>query len=187
MSRSGKTVAASQLAAARSRVVVWDLQQDWLKYDFAKAESIAQLCAALAAATTSTARVTCKAPRAAFDRFCRAAFAWGKLEPCTIVVEELAWVTHPGKAPEAWHELVTGGLKFGVDLVSITQRPAESDKTALSQATVVRCFQQERFEDARYMARELRVEQARVDALERLEYIERDRRTAKIRESRVTV
>src|SRR5687767_13929304 len=110
MSRSGKTAVAFQLAAASTRVIVWDPQPDWLRYGYTKIESIGELTAALKASATSPARLSVKLPRAQFEAFCRVAFAWAKIQPATIIVEELAWVTHPGKAPEGWHELVTGCL-----------------------------------------------------------------------------
>lgn len=142
------------------------------------------LCSLLTSAATDPLRVAFKGELSAdaFGQFCRIAFAWGRIEPCVVIAEELAWVTNPSKAPRGWLELVTGGLKYGIDILSITQRPAESDKTALSQASIVRCFQQERHDDAKYMAKELRVDQSRIDALERLHYIEKDRRTQKIRD-----
>lgn len=189
MSRSGKTASASRSAASAKRVVAWDPQGDWLKFGLTQCATVRELALELSAHTTSPARLAFVGGRLRgddFSKFCRAAFAWGRLARCVVVVEELSWVTHPGKAPDGWLELVTGGLKYGIDIVSITQRPAESDKTALSQATVIRCFQMERADDVRYMAKELRVDVARVDALKRLEYLEKDRRAGTLKAKRIT-
>jgi hypothetical protein len=120
-----------------------------------------------------------------FPRFCRVAFAWGRLKPCAIIVEEISWVTHPGKAPDGWLEIVTGALKYGIDIVTITQRPAESDKTALGNATIVRCFQLELESDEKYMARHLRVDVAKLPARP-LDFIEKDKRTGALSEGRIT-
>lgn len=187
-SRSGKTESASRWAADKPRVVAWDPQLDWVKFGLAPIDQFDVLCRELALNATTPARIAYKGPLrpAEFSRFAAVAYCWGKLEPCLVIAEELAWITHPGKAPQGWLELVTGGLKFGIDLLSITQRPAESDKTALSQSTIIRCFAQDRFEDARYMARELRVDVEQIDALEPLHYIEKNKRTKKTAVNRVT-
>lgn len=186
MTRSGKTAAASSWVSKWSRVVAWDPQHDWLKFGLEPVSDFEMLCSLLTSSATGPARYAFAGARGLFDAFCHVAFSWAKIEPACIVVEELAWVTHPGKAPDGWHQLVTGGLKFGLDIVSTTQRPAESDKTALSQSTIVRCFQQETFDDAKRMARELRVDVSTIDALEPLHYIEKNRRTRSQTVGRVT-
>lgn len=170
--------------ADRPRVLAWDPQSDWLKHGYELVSSIAELARVLVARARSPARLSFKGrahDRVLFERFCRCAMRWNELERSVTMVEELAWITSPGKAPAGWHELVTGGLKFGADLVAITQRPSESDKTALSQATLIRCFQLDRPSDRKYMAAELDVDVARVAALKSpeggpLAFIERDTR-----------
>lgn len=189
MTRSGKSEAASRWAADKARVVVWDPQLDWKRFGFATFERLAELARAWASSAHAPARCTFHAPirqPAVFGDFCRLALAWAKLKPATIVVEELSWCSSPGKAPPGWHELVTGGLKYGLNIVSITQRPQESDKTALSQADLVRCFMLERAADQKYMAAELGVELERIRGLEPLEFIEKNRRTRKVTAGRIT-
>lgn len=137
------------------------------------------MCAALFGAGLGPARLSCKleVSGAAFGKWCELAFRWGRAAMACCIVDELAWVTNPGKAPQGWLELVTGGLKYGIDLVSITQRPSESDKTALSQSTTMVSFVQDRVADVKYMAAELRCEAEQIDGLARLQYIERDKAT----------
>jgi len=121
---------------------------------------------------------------ATFDTFCRLAWVWLRVnaragQSVAIVVEEMADVTTPGKAPPAWGEIVRKGLRFGPRIYALTQRPAESDKTVVGNANLLHCHAMARADDARYMARELRVGPELVDALrlDRFEWLELDRRT----------
>lgn len=177
------------MAAARRRVLVWDPQADWLQFGYARADTLPALATLLRSSSRDAARVSFKGraqEAELFSRFCELAFAWGRIKPALVIVEELAWVTSPAKAPAGWHELVTGGLKYGVDICSITQRPAESDKTALSQATVVQCFMMERPRDRRYMEAELGLDAGALDGLEPLHYVARDRRKRETRRGVIT-
>jgi hypothetical protein len=159
-----------------------------LRFGFARCDDFAALARILSLQACEPARISFagELDKSAFGEFCRIAGAWGRIEPCLVIAEELAWVSDPGKAPRGWLELVTGGLKYGIDICSITQRPSEADKTALSQATMVRCFQMERVADQKYMAGELGVDVDRVAALAPLSYLEKNRRTRQVAESRVT-
>ena len=188
MTRSGKSARASQLVADSPRVLVWDPQRDWFKHGYHGATSRASLLHLLEHTATDPQKISFVGEHDAgtFDWFCRAAFAWAKIEPAVIVVEELAWVSNAGKAPKAWHAIVTGGLKFGINLVSITQRPTEADKTTLSQADAVYCFQMERVDDQKYMGKELGVEPERVAELGPLQYIVKDRRARTVNTGTVT-
>ncbi len=171
------------------------MQSDWLKHGYELVTSIGELARVLVARAKAPARITFKGvphDRALFERFCRCAIRWNEFERTTTIVEELAWVTSPGKAPAGWHELVTGGMKFGADMVAITQRPSESDKTALSQATLIRCFQLDRPSERKYMAAELDVDVARVAALKSpeggpLTFLERDTRRDRLTASAITL
>jgi len=135
------------------------------------------------------ARLAFKAPlmtRDAFDAFCRLAWVWVRVARGTLIIEELAHVTSPGKAPPAWHEIVSAGLRYGPRLIAITQRPAESDKTCMGNATLLHCHQLARADDERYMARELKCPEQQIADLRPLQYLERDRRTGKLRVGAVT-
>jgi len=108
-----------------------------------------------------------------FDWFCRLAFAWGQFAACAVIAEETADVTSPGKAPAGWGTLIRRGRKYGIVTYAVTQRPSESDKTALGNAAVVRVGRLARAPDRAYMARELDIPQSRLDALRPLDWIER--------------
>jgi hypothetical protein len=178
------------LVAGDRRVVVWDPQGDWLKFGYELVSSRAELLARLiATANGEPARLSFRGARSKghyfFSWWCEHVFRWARIAPATIVVEELAWVSHAGKAPDGWLEVITGALKFGVNVVSITQRPTEADKTSLSQSLVVYCFQVERADEQKYLAKELGVDVADVAGLEPLDFIRKDRRTRELTRGRL--
>ena len=120
-----------------------------------------------------------------FEIFAALAWVWIRQARGALIIEELAAVTSPGKAPAAWGQVCRAGLRYGPRIFAITQRPAESDKTAIGNATLVHCHQLAREADERYMARELRVDPAELGKLRPLDWIERDRRTGAHRRGRV--
>lgn len=172
-SRTGKTASVLQQVRNDNRVLVWDPQGDWLSHGFDQVTECAELVRRLNG-HKGGARICYKRPAngAEFERFSRLAFLWGMLEPCTVVAEELAWVTSPGKAPPGWHELVTGGLKYGINIAAITQRPSESDKTVMGNPTSIRCFAMRRAKDRKYMAEEMDVDVAQIRALNDLDFLQ---------------
>jgi hypothetical protein len=121
-----------------------------------------------------------------FPTFCAMAWPWMQRKPGTLVVEELADVTHPGKAPPFWGEIVREGRHSGSNVYAITQRPAESDKTIEGNADIIHCGRLSRPGDRRHMAEALDVPVADLTALASLEYIERDMRNRKLSRGRLT-
>ncbi len=113
---------------------------------------------------------------------CYASGHWGALREIstTVVAEETAAVTHPGKAPPGWHRLLSQGLEHGIDIYAITQAPAESDKTAMRNASVIRSFALRLPADRAYMSAYLGVDADELGALPPLHYIERDMNTGAI-------
>jgi len=167
-SGSGKSAWVKQRIAKARRVLVWDVDDEY--EGFERITAPAALIEALRSAKAG--RFAFVAPVKAFDLWARAAFAWGN---CTAVAEELAGVTTPGKAPPGWHQLVSRGRKRGIEVIGVTQRPSESDKTIMGNATLIHCGMLAREQDRAYMARELDVPLAQVNELEPLEWIERKR------------
>jgi hypothetical protein len=98
-----------------------------------------------------------------------AAFSWGN---CTAVAEETADVTTPAKAPVGWGTLVRRGRKRGISIIGVTQRPAESDKTIIGNATKIHCGMLKRPQDRKYMALEMDVPLQVVNELKPLEWLE---------------
>lgn len=122
-----------------------------------------------------------------FDAWCRLAWVWLRVNAkaghtVSLVVDELADVTSPGKAPVAWGEIVRKAMEHHPRIYALTQRPAESDKTILGNCFTLRCYAMSRADDRRAMARELDVDQALVDALrhDRKEWIERSMVTRRL-------
>jgi len=122
-----------------------------------------------------------------FEVFCRLAWVWIRSGPgAHLVVEELADVTSPGKAPAAWGEIARKHRHYAGLVYALTQRPAESDKTILGNATVLHVGRMNFASDRLYVARCLDVSQDQVDALADLEFIERNMRTRELSRGKVT-
>lgn len=185
-SRSGKTSWIAKRVQRARRLFVWDTVGEWAdKFNCTPAYTFDTLADAVKPGARAR-RIAFQpmhdidnalAPQ--FDAFCRLVYIAMRGHPgeITAVFEELADVTHPGKAPPGWGIIVRRGLRYGPELYGVTQRPTESDKTIMGNASVFHCHSMARADDARYMAKEMRIDQARIDALKPLQYIERDRRS----------
>ena len=119
----------------------------------------------------------------AFSTFCRLALAVGE---CTLVVEELALVTQPHRAPEGWSAACLTGRHRGLEIIAASQRPASVDKDFFSNATRVRTGRLNYAEDVRTVAQVLDVSPDEIRALRPLEWIERDMHSGEIRRGRMT-
>ncbi len=175
-SRSGKTFWTVHQVRAERRLLVWDAKGEWWRHDCRTVTSPAELRELVATNPPTFARIAYARPctPAEFEFFCRCAWVWIRAARGAIVVEELADVTNPGKAPTAWGEILRKGLAFGPAIYAVTQRPSESDKTAIGNSSRVHCHRMARAADIRYMAAELRVPVADVEALAPWDWIERD-------------
>lgn len=119
-----------------------------------------------------------------FSMFCRIAFAAGNL---TMFVEELADVTGPSHAPQAWRQCTKKGRHAGLKIGAATQRPADVDKHYLGGCTYIRCFTLRFPADRKAMAGAMGVPLVEVDKLMTVEdgratvlnWLERDFRTGK--------
>jgi hypothetical protein len=124
--------------------------------------------------------------RAHFETFCRLAWVWMRAgRGRVLVIEELADVTSPGKAPAAWGEIVRKGRHAGGRVYALTQRPAESDKTIAGNADVIHAGRQSFPRDRKSMADYLDVPESDVIALGSLDWLERDMRTRELTRGRV--
>ncbi len=183
-SRSGKSLWTAQQVAGARRLLVWDLLGEWsARYRCERVSSIADLVARLEG---PPARLAFHRPRMVdqFGLFCRVAWCWLRLAPGSLVVEETAAVTQPGKAPGEWGDICRMGLRYGVDIYALTQRPAESDKTAFGNASVIHAGRAVTPRDRATVAEYLDVPVAEVAALTPLEWIERhasgEKKTGKV-------
>ncbi len=69
------------------------------------------------------------------------------LRKLTVIVEELADVTTPQKAPESWGVLLRRGRKYGISTYAVTQRIQEIDKTIIGNMAQFMVFQHVRPKD----------------------------------------
>ena len=114
-----------------------------------------------------------------FEFWARCAFAWCN---AAVVAEETADVTSPSKAPYWWGQLIRKGRARGLSpIFALTQRPAESDKTAIGNATLFRTGRLKRADDRKMVAKELDVHVSEVTGLKPLDFVERDDVTGKVR------
>jgi len=172
---AGKTVYTMRAVANAARLIVWDSHLEWSAKGCQAHADIAALVAVCRTRAAAHLAFTGRVTPQNFEAFCRIALLWGRLAPCTVVVEELADVTNPGKAPPAWGDLLRWARKLGINVYAITQRPSESDKTVVGLAHTIICHAMARHADQLYMAKELGLEHRAVASLDRtkLERIDR--------------
>lgn len=192
---SGKTAWVIQQVRASPRLLVWDSGYDFLPAlqlaPFRSLRELGELVThqvrhreGLPERIAYTGPVTVEH----FVTFCKLAYVWMRSHPHSdLVVDELADVTNPGKATRGWGEIVRKHRKFRYGRVfAITQRPAESDKSIMGNATAIHCGRMNLESDEVYMARYLRVDPQEIAALHDLEYLELNKRTKQLSRGVVT-
>ena len=168
-SGSGKSAWTKQQIKGHSRVIVWDVDEEYIKEQgFTAVRERGQLIELLLKRKKGRFAYVPKG-LGDFDMWCKAAFAWGD---CLAIAEETADVTTPAKAPEGWGMIVRRGRKRGISIIGVTQRPAESDKTIVGNATVIHCGFLKRPQDRKYMAAEMNINQSIIDNLKPLDWVE---------------
>lgn len=191
---AGKTEWTMQQTHAATRLLVWDSVQQWSKRGLVQPVwSMDELAAAVAADLRAPGRLRIgyagpiklslrDKSIPLFPVFCRIAWAWLRRRAgSTLVVEELADVTQPGKAPDSWGEIVRKSRHECASRVfALTQRPAESDKTIAGNADIIHCGRLSLPRDRRSMAEYLDVPIADITRLQSLQFIERDMRTHRL-------
>ena len=203
MTGSGKTAwTIREVRARRGDWLVWDAAGEWSRRGLVRSVGSVQDLQALIVSNMKRARsgplrvgycgplrderLPINHPAQPFSIFCRLAWVWARFRPgATVTVEELADVSTPGKAPAAWGEMIRKGRHVSLALYAITQRPAESDKTIVSNAAAIHCGQMAFPRDRAYMAKCLGVPVRDIEGLRPLDWIERDMRTLELRRGRV--
>lgn len=190
---SGKSAWVMQQTARADRLLVWDSLGEWSREQGCMAHAtLAELSEHFVkpqiGARTHPQRGAYIGPVTAkhFETFCRLAWVWLRSgRNRVLVVEELADVTTPGRAPPAWGEICRKARHTGAEVYAITQRPAESDKTILGNAALVHSGFMGYPNDRKYMARVLDVPVQDVERLQPLDWIERDMRARTLRRGRL--
>lgn len=181
-SRNGKTVYVKRKLQGHDRVIVWDVDGEYREAGCTVVRTIGELINLIKKQGRGKLRVAyMPSSLDTFDDFCRIAIAWA--EDCgglACVVEETADVTTPSKAPANYRILIGRGMKRGISLFCVTQRPSESDKTSLGNAKIMTTFYMSRANDRDYMAREMGCESSDIEGLDRLHYLEKDVDSRKI-------
>jgi hypothetical protein len=165
-SRSGKTQYVRRRLVDAPRVLVWDPKAEY--HELTRIRDLpAWLNVCLNTRVDSRAAYVPGSPRREFSLFCDLAWHYCRFAApgSILVVDELADVSHAGKAPDSWGTILRQGLGYGVDIYAITQRPQESDKTSMGNASALVCCRLARADDRRYMANELDVPVSAIQGL----------------------
>jgi hypothetical protein len=198
---SGKSTWTMQRTRGARRLLVWDPLGQWSAAGLVTpARSIRELSELVVANIRNGGaafRVGYVGPIAVADAkgrmhslflpFCRIAWAWLRARAGgVLVVEELADVTQPGKAPAAWGDIVRKSRhSHRSQLFALTQRPAESDKTIAGNCDVIHCGRLSLPRDRKTLAEYLDVPVGQVASLVGTQFIERDNRTGAVRRGAV--
>lgn len=183
---SGKSGWTRQQCEAAPRLLVWDSVHEWSRDRLVgPVRTLTELhelvVADLGCPGPFRAGYTGPVNAKTFHTFCKLAFVWMKAAPGgTLVVEELADVTSPAKAPEGWGEIIRKGRHYSGRIYGLTQRPAESDKTIAGNADVIHTGRLSFPRDRKTMAEYLDVPVEQITALESLHWIERDMRDRRL-------
>lgn len=180
-SRNGKSAYTKRNLEHFDFAMAWDVDEEYAGNGFLRANGIAELINIIKQKGSKPLRVAC-VPKdlSQFDDFCKISLAWAKdirdnkLGELGVVVEETADVTSPSKAPANFRVLIGRGMKLGISLFCVTQRPSESDKTSLGNAKNIVTFYMTRAADRDYMAREMGCEASDIEALDKLNYLKKD-------------
>lgn len=173
--------------AARSRLIVWDYMREYGELTEHQVDAIPALVDLVKAKRFAVAfqpSFDARQRARQFDHFCRVGYALGD---CTMVVEELAFVTMPSFAPPAWSMVTCTGRHKGLTVIGCSQRPAQIDKNFLGNCSTVHCGRLNDVNDVRVMARVLGVEEGELRQLAPLSYVERDMATGAIRRAAMKI
>jgi len=174
-----KTTWIRQNVARNDRLLVWDSKAEWHKFACRVVSSFAEL-SRIVLPSAKPERIAFRVPvsRENFIMFCKLAWVYCRAHGSPLVVEELADVTTPGKAPTEWGEICRKSREYGPDIYAVTQRPQEVDKTVQGNVALVHCGMMSDEVDAAYCARRLlRVPVEEVMDMKPGQWIERNTRT----------
>ena len=156
------------------RLVVWDFKREYT--DLARlAPSLASVRAAMLKAGADGPLRIGYCPVGAGEKALRREFeALCELVYCTFIAEELANVTTPGWASASWRKMTTSGRHAGVHIIGATQTPALVDKTFLGNCTRIHACAMREFAHRVAVARSMDIDEGRIAALVKFQWIEKD-------------
>lgn len=172
---SGKSAWVKQLPAVAQarRLLVWDYMHEYGQV----AQPVGSLSDVIRSMAAQDWRIAYQVKHGteekAFDLVCKAVKTAKK---CTLIAEELAFVTQPNKAPPAWRELCLIGrhaTHAQATLIGISQRPASIDKDFLACCDVIHCGRLLYEPDAKAVAPFIGCDWKELTRLPDLHYIER--------------
>lgn len=168
---TGKSSYIKKRIKTAPRVVVFDPDDEYSELPgFVRVESAREFIKLLRTNPKNKQKIAFVAdgPKA-FAVWAKAVFNWGQ---CLAVAEEIADVTSPAKAPPDWGKLIRRGRKYGIVICAVTQRPAEADKTILSNAAIIRTCALGRDADRVAVAREIQVSPEAIATMIPLDWME---------------
>ena len=189
---SGKTEWTRRRCEGAERLLVWDSIGQWSEEGVVTpVRSLQQLHQLITADLANPGRFRYgyigRINAETFNTFCRLTYVWMKAAPGgVLVVEELADVTSPGKAPEGWGQIIRKGRHESGSVYGVTQRPAESDKTIAGNCDLIHCGRLSFPGDRKTLAEYLDVPVRDITKLKNLQWIERDMRTTELRKGVLT-
>jgi hypothetical protein len=170
-SGTGKSSKIKEMMKTAPRVIIFDPDDEYGELSgVIRTTNASELVSALRSHKNKSLKIAFVAEGVkAFEFWANCAFNW---QNCVAVAEEIADVTTASKAPPAWGRLIRRGRKYGIQICAVTQRPAEADKTILSNAAVIRTGALGRHADREAIAREMDCPVSEISKLVPLDYIE---------------
>lgn len=178
---TGKTAWTLRQMEGAPRLIVWDYKHDPSLEKLGRAyRSLPEFIRALSAPTFQARYLPDHGGdlQQQFEFFCRAAWEAGCL---LMFVDELPEVTKANKAPAAWRKCVNVGRDYRdakgarkwLAIIGAGQRPAECDKSFITNADIVHTGRLANSTDARKLAETLNCDFRDLLALPDLHWIER--------------
>jgi hypothetical protein len=164
---------------APGRLGLWDVKREHKLAGLVGTDNLAEYVRALRARTWRLAfypsMMDAKRRAREFEIWCAAMY---RAKHCCAVVEELAFMTTPSRAPQAWRTLSLLGRDENpaggnVTVLATSQRPASIDKDFVGNATLIHCGRLPYFNDADTVARTLGVRADELQQLAPLAWLER--------------
>jgi hypothetical protein len=190
---TGKTAWVCQVIdkARPKRLMVWDYKHDHGLATMGRPYALWRDFATACQDKTFAARYLVSPdhdPAAQFEAFC--ALAW-RLGNVLIFVDELGEVTKANRAPPAWKKVVNVGRSYdngtkSIAIIGASQRPAEVDKSFLSNCDIVHTGRLGDVSDAKRFSQSWGIDSAELVNLPDLSWIEKRADSAQIQRGILT-